>query len=133
MARNSGKVLNVSSTASLMAGPLQAVYFATKAYVTSFSNALAGELQNTKVTVTALLPGATETEFAKTGGLENTDLFKEAFSAESVAKDGYNGMMEGKLDVLSGLTFSQKMMMAAVPFLPKKVLLTQVMKLQEIH
>jgi short-subunit dehydrogenase len=66
--RNSGKILNVSSTASLMPGPLQAVYFASKAYVTSFSNAIAEELYDTNVTVTALLPGATDTEFAQTAG-----------------------------------------------------------------
>lgn len=133
VAKNSGKILNVSSTASLMAGPLQAVYFATKAYVTSFSNALAGELHDTNVTVTALLPGATETEFAKAGGLENTDLFKDAFSAESVAKDGYQGMLAGKLDVISGISFGQKLMMSAIPFTPKKVLLTQIRKMQEIN
>ena len=61
--RNSGKILNVSSTASLLPGPMQAVYYATKAYVTSFNNAISEELHDTDVTVTALLPGATETEF----------------------------------------------------------------------
>jgi len=58
-------ILNVSSTASLMPGPLQAVYYATKAYVTFFSNAIAEELHDTNITVTALLLGATETEFAR--------------------------------------------------------------------
>jgi len=130
--RNSGKILNVSSTASLMPGPLQAVYFATKAYVTSFSNALAGELHDTKVTVTALLPGATETEFAKVSGMDKTELFKNTFSARSVANDGYQGMLNGDLDVLSGLSFSQKMMMKAIPFTPKKILLGQVRQMQEI-
>lgn len=131
VARNSGKVLNVSSTASLMAGPLQAVYFATKAYVTSFSNAIAEELSDTKVTVTALLPGATATEFAKEANLADTDLFNKAFSAESVAKDGYEAMLAGKLDVISGLTFAQKMMMAFIPVTPKKVVLKQIRQLQE--
>lgn len=130
--RNSGKILNVSSTASLMAGPLQAVYFATKAYVTSFSNALAGELHNTKVTVTALLPGATETEFASTSGMDKTELFDNTYSARSVAEDGYNGMIAGKLDILSGLSFSQKIMMKAIPFTPKKLLLGQVRQMQEL-
>mgnify|MGYP000589443594 CR=1 FL=1 len=69
--KNSGKILNVSSTASLMAGPMQAVYFATKAYVTSFSNAIAEELHDTNVTVTALMPGATETDFGKTSASSN--------------------------------------------------------------
>ncbi|MDX1284022.1 MAG: SDR family oxidoreductase, partial [Draconibacterium sp.] len=70
--RNSGKILNVSSTASFMPGPLQAVYFATKAYVTYFSNAIAEELHDTKVTVTNLMPGATETEFAQVSGMDKT-------------------------------------------------------------
>ena len=65
VARNRGRVLNVSSTASLMPGPLQAVYYATKAYVTSFSQAVAEELSDTNVTVTVLMPKATRTQFAK--------------------------------------------------------------------
>lgn len=129
---NKGKILNTSSTASLMPGPLQAVYFATKAYVTSFSNAIAEELSDTNVTVTNLMPGATETEFAKVSGLENTDLFKKTVSAYSVALDGYNGMIKGKLDVVSGLTFGQKIMMSFIPFAPKKMVLKQVRGLQEI-
>lgn len=131
--RNRGKILNVSSTASLLPGPLQAVYYASKAYVTSFSNALAEELHDTKVTVTALLPGATETEFAKTSGMDKTDLFKKAFSARGVAEDGYKAMLNGKLNVISGLTFGQKMMMGSLPFMPKKMLLKQVRKMQEIN
>lgn len=130
--RNSGKILNVSSTASLMAGPLQAVYFATKAYVTSFSNAIAEELHDTEVTVTALLPGATDTGFAGTAGMENSELFKNMFSAESVAEDGYQGMLDGELDVLSGLTTPQKLMMKAIPMTPKKILLPQIRKMQEL-
>ena len=130
--RNKGKILNVSSTASLMPGPLQAVYFATKAYVTSFSNAIASELHDTKVTVTALMPGATETEFAKTGGLENTELFKSTFSAKKVAKAGYKGMMKGELDVITGVSFSQKMMLKYIPMTPKKLLMSQIRKMQEV-
>ncbi len=130
--RNSGKILNVSSTASLMPGPLQAVYFATKAYVTFFSNAIAEELHDTNVTSTALLPGATETEFAKTSGMDKTDLFKDTVSARSVAEDGYNGMLKGKLDVISGLKFSQKMMMSMIPFTPKKMILKQIRQIQEL-
>lgn len=130
--RNKGKILNVSSTASLMAGPLQAVYFATKAYVTSFSNAIAEELHDTNITVTALLPGATETEFAKTSGMDKTDLFKHTFSAHSVAKEGYQAMLDGKLDVIAGVTLGQKMMMNMIPLTPKKMLLKQIRNMQEI-
>ena len=129
--RNSGRILNVSSTASFMPGPLQAVYFATKAYVTYFSNALAEELHDTAVTVTNLMPGATETEFAKTSGMDKTNLFDNTFSAKSVAEDGYKGMLEGKLDVISGLSTSQKIMMKMIPFTPKRVILKQIRQMQE--
>jgi len=131
--RNSGKILNVSSTASLLPGPLQAVYFATKAYVTFFSNAIAEELYDTKITVTNLMPGATETEFAQTSGMDKTNLFEKSVSAYSVAKDGYEGMIKGKLDVISGLTFSQNLMMKSIPFTPKKMLLKQIRKMQEVN
>lgn len=129
--RNSGKILNVSSTASLMAGPMQAVYFATKAFVTSFSNAVAEELSDTNITVTNLMPGATETDFGKTSGMDKTDLFKDTASARSVARDGYNAMLAGDLDVMSGLTFPQKIMMKIIPVTPKKVLLSQIKKMQQ--
>lgn len=129
--RNSGKILNVSSTASLLPGPLQAVYYATKAYVTSFSNAINEELHDTNVTVTNLMPGATATEFGATSGMDKTELFTKTASARSVAEDGYNGMINGKLDVISGLTFSQSLMMKMVPFTPKIVLLKQVRTLQQ--
>lgn len=132
VARNNGKILNTSSTASLMAGPLQAVYFATKAYVTSLSNALTEELHDTKVTISNLMPGATESEFASTSGMEKTQLFDKTFSARSVALDGYRGMIAGKLDIIAGVTLSQKMMFSMIPMTPKKILLTQVRKMQEV-
>lgn len=130
--RNSGRILNVSSTASLMPGPLQAVYFATKAYVTSFSNAIAEELHDTNITVTNLMPGATETEFGKVSGMDKTEMFKNTASARSVALDGYNGMLKGKLDVISGLTTMQKIMIGSIPFSPKKMVLKMTRKMQEV-
>lgn len=133
VARNEGRILNVSSTAALVpAGPLQAVYFATKAYVTSFSNAIAEEVHDTNVTVTTLMPGATETEFAQTSGLEESELFSKTVTAFSVAEDGYNAMLKGKLDVISGLTTSQRLQIAAIPITPKKMLLKMMRKLQEV-
>jgi len=130
--RNEGRILNVSSTASLLPGPLQAVYFATKAYVTYFSNALAEELSDTNITVTALLPGATETEFGRVSGMDKTSMFQKTASARTVADDGYNGMLKGKLDVITGVTFAQRIMFAMVPFVPKKMLLKQVRQMQEV-
>jgi len=128
---NSGKILNVTSTASFMPGPLQAVYFATKAYAQSFTNAIAYELHDTKVTVTNLMPWATQTEFAKTWWLEDTPLFQEMVTARSVAQDGYDGMIAGKLDVISGLWFFQKLMMYILPFVPKNLVLKQVYDMQK--
>ena len=130
--RNNGRILNVSSTASLMPGPMQAVYFATKAYVTSFSNAIAQELSNTNVTVTNLMPGATETEFGKISGMDKTEMFKETASATIVALDGYNAMLKGKLNVISGLTTSQKILTGLLPFVPRKMVLKMVHKMQEV-
>ena len=133
VARNSGKILNTSSTASFMPGPLQAVYFATKAYVTFLGNAIAEELHETNVSITTLMPGATETEFAATSGMDKTNLFEKTVSARSVAEEGYQGMLDGKLDVVSGLTFGQNLMMKSIPFTPKKILLKQIRKMQAVN
>ena len=130
VARNSGCILNVSSTASLLPGPMKAVYYASKAFVTSFSNAIAEELHDTRVTVTALLPGATDTEFAARSGMDKTRLFDNPASARSVALDGYQAMMAGKLTVISGIPFGQRLALSLVPFTPKRVLLREVRKVQ---
>lgn len=130
--RNSGKILNVSSTASLMPGPLQAVYYATKAYVTSFSNAISEELSDTNITVTTLLPGATKTEFGKISGMDKTVLFDKTAPANSVALDGYNAMISGKLNKISGVPFMLRIMMALIPLSPKKMVLKQTRQMQEI-
>lgn len=129
--RNEGKILNVSSTASLMPGPLQAVYYATKAYVTSFSNALTEELRNTNVTVTNLMPGATDTEFGKVSGMENTPLFKEAMSPRNVAEKGYRAMEKRKMNIIAGVKPMLRIMMAFVPLTPKRITLAFTRKLQE--
>ncbi|MBZ4684095.1 MAG: isfD [Fusobacteriales bacterium] len=129
--KNSGKILNVSSTASLLPGPLQAVYYATKAFVTSFSNAISEELKNTNITVTNLMPGATNTGFGKVSGMDKTVLFNKTASARQVALAGYNGMLKGKRDIISGITFSQKIMFALLPFTPKKLKLFSVFKMQQ--
>lgn len=127
--RNSGKILNTSSTASLCPGPLQAVYYASKAYVTSFSNALSSELSETKVTVTALLPGATDTGFADTSGMDKTKLFNKTVTAESVARDGYDAMIKGKMDVISGLS---SMLVNIMKIMPKKIILKIIKKGQQV-
>lgn len=103
--RGSGKIMNVASTAGFQPGPLMAVYYATKAYVISFSEALANELADKGVTVTCLCPGATATDFASRAGNDNSRLFKQLrpMDAKTVALKGYRGMMAGKTLVIPGL------------------------------
>ncbi|WP_444888305.1 SDR family NAD(P)-dependent oxidoreductase [Microbulbifer sp. JMSA008] len=121
-ARNSGHILNVSSTASFIPGPLQAVYYASKAYVTSFSQALAEELNGTGVTVTALCPGAVATGFVAAGDLQGVDIWKNARSAESVARCGYQAMERGDL-VAFNETRLKLFLNWIMPLLPRKMLL----------
>ncbi|MCK0119170.1 SDR family oxidoreductase [Loktanella sp. F6476L] len=125
-----GKILNVSSTASYMAGPLQATYFATKAYVSSFSMALDEELRDKGVTVTALEPGYVETEFATSANLEDTPLTKSGATPRSVAKYGYDAMRRGELRAINDgkLRF---MLNWVFPWLPNRMKLKQVRKMQE--
>ena len=128
--RGAGRILNVSSTASYMPGPLQATYFATKAYVSSFSKALAEELRDTGVTVTALEPGGVETEFFETANLTGTKLGGDKATAASVAKVGYDAMMDGKYNVINEgkLSFMINWLM---PFMPTKMKLKMIRDMQE--
>ena len=101
--RGSGRIMNVASTAGFQPGPLLAVYYATKAYVISFSEAIANELHGSGVTVTCFCPGATHTGFAQRAGIDKSRLFKfGAMSAEKVALDGYRAVMEGRGLAISG-------------------------------
>lgn len=103
--RGSGRIMNVASTAGFQPGPLMAVYYATKAYVISFSEALANELADKGITVTCLCPGATETGFASRAGNDKSRLFKQLapMDAKTVALKGYRGLMAGKTLVIPGL------------------------------
>lgn len=120
--RNEGQILNASSTASFMPGPLQAVYYATKAYVTSFTQAIAEELADCNVTATALCPGTVATGFVAAGDLEGIDAWKNAKSPESVAQCGYAAMEKGQLVAFNegGLKF---MLNWIIPLLPRKTVL----------
>ena len=122
VARKRGRILNVASTAAFLPGPLQAVYYATKAFVLSFSQAIAEELRDENITVTALCPGPVATEFTTVGDLEGVDTFKNAASPTSVAKVGYDAMIKGKLVVINDWKLSL-MLNWIVPFVPRGTLL----------
>lgn len=133
--RKSGKILNVASSAAFApGGPLQAIYYATKAFIVSFSQGLAGELIGTGVTSTALCPGATATEFEKVSGLDKTKLFttEKVFTAEQVAKDGYQAMLSGKLVKMSALTPMNKLALKNMNLFPTKRILEQIKMRQEV-
>jgi short-subunit dehydrogenase len=118
--RHSGRILNVASTAAFQPGPLMAVYYATKAYVLSFSEALANELRSSGITVTCLCPGPTQTGFQERADLQNSRLVKLGMmSAKAVALDGYRGMLAGKPIVISGL--HNWLLAEAVRFAPRKL------------
>jgi uncharacterized protein len=128
--RRYGRILNLGSTASFEPGPLMAVYYASKAYVLSFSEALANELRGTGVTVTALAPGPTRTGFQKRGDLEDSRLAQgQIADAQSVALAGYRGLMAGKTIVIPG--FSNKLIPWVVRVSPRGVVTRVVRRMQE--
>ncbi|MGG1400695.1 SDR family oxidoreductase [Bacillus salipaludis] len=100
--QNKARILNVASTAAFQPGPLMAVYYATKAYVLSFSEALVEELKGSSVTVTTLCPGATKTNFGSVASVEGTKMFSRAMSSKIVAQQGYQAMMHGKRVIITG-------------------------------
>src|SRR5208282_5072060 len=128
--RKSGRILNVASTAAFQPGPLMAVYYATKAYVLHFSEAIANELQGTGVTVTCLCPGPTATEFQKRANIAGIRLTRYGcMDARTVAEDGYRAMMAGKPLVISG--FRNWLVAQSVRFSPRRMVTAIARKTQE--
>jgi len=128
--RKEGRILNVASTAGFAIGPLMAVYYASKAYVISFSEALANELEGTGVTVTTLCPGPTRTGLQQRGGMGDSRLFQgQIADAGSVALAGYRGLMAGKTEVIPG--FRNKLIPLVVRLSPRRVMARVVRRAQE--
>lgn len=115
--RGHGRILNLGSTGSFFPGALNAVYCATKAYVLSFSQALAAETHGQNITVTALCPGATETDFVQRAGMQSVRLFRRTMTAEKVAQVGYRALMRGKRMTVPGW-MNKLMTYALPPFVP---------------
>lgn len=102
VARNDGKVLQLASLVSITPFPLQAVYAATKSYIWNFTQSLVNELKDTNVTITALMPNATDTDFFNKAGAADTLATEMLDDAAMVAKDGYEALMAGKPKVVPG-------------------------------
>ena len=130
LARRRGYVCNVASTAAFQPGPLMAVYYASKAYVLSLSEALANECEGTGVTVSALCPGPTETGFVAAAGMQESKLFdRGAMTARAVAEAGYRGLLAGKTIVIPGAR--NALVARVVGMMPRKLVTKVVRGIQE--
>jgi len=125
-----GRILNVASTAGFQPGPLMSVYYASKAFVVSFSEALANEVRGTGVTVSCLCPGPTETNFQANARMERSKLFERAMhDAATVARVGYVGMLQGKPLIVPG--FRNKLLLEVVRIAPRRLVPRVVRAMQE--
>jgi hypothetical protein len=130
LARGRGYVMNVASTAAFQPGPLMAVYYASKAYVLSFSEALSNECEGTGVRVSALCPGPTETGFVAAAGMGDSKLFDRAtMDARTVAVAGYRGLLAGKPVVIPG--FRNSLLARSIGFFPRGLVTKVVRGIQE--
>jgi len=125
-----GKILNLSSIASKVPGPWQSVYHGTKAFVQSFSESIRHEMKDRGVTITALLPGATDTDFFNKAEMLDSKIVQGNLAdAATVAKDGYDALMSGDDKVVSGFMNKLQTSMAAIT--PEPMLAAQMEKQQE--
>ncbi|MEJ7736466.1 MAG: SDR family oxidoreductase [Chitinophagaceae bacterium] len=132
VARNEGKILQVASIVSEVPSPLQSVYGGTKAFVLSFTQALINELKDTDVTLTALQPGATDTDFFAKAGAQNSKIVEDKSKMSDpadVAKDGYEALMKGDDKVVSGMKNKLQSVMSNV--MPDSMLADQIRKQSE--
>jgi uncharacterized protein len=128
--RNQGRILITGSIAGFMPGSFQAVYNGTKAFIDSFSWALRNELKDTSITVTCLMPGATDTEFFDRAGMSDTKVGAgEKMDANEVAKIGFKAMLDGEGDVVAG--WKNKLQAAMASVTPASVLAEQHRKMAE--
>jgi short-subunit dehydrogenase len=131
IAAGGGKVMNVASTAAFQPGPLMAIYYATKAFVLSFSEAIGNELEGTGVIVSTLCPGPTTSDFQERAQMQKSGLVKgrKMMDARTVAEAGYRGLMAGKTVVIPGL--ANKLMAQSIRFSPRSMVTKVVRRIQE--
>ncbi|MGL4608742.1 MAG: SDR family NAD(P)-dependent oxidoreductase [Trueperaceae bacterium] len=134
VARRNGKILNIASTAAFQPGPLMAVYYATKAYVLSFSEALANEMEGTGVTVTVLCPGPTESGFQERAAMQESKLIQKGgiakmMTSKEVAEQGYQATKRGQVTVIPG--FANQFGTALPRLLPRKAVTRIVRGMQD--
>lgn len=128
--RNEGKILQLASIASELPGPWQAVYHATKAYVLQLTESLIPELKDTNVTITALQPGATDTDFFNKAEMQDSKILDSKLSDPAkVAKDGYQALMKGDDKLVSGL--KNKVMVGMSNVIPESMVAEQMNKMQQ--
>jgi short-subunit dehydrogenase len=129
--RSSGRIMNLSSIASKLPGPWQSVYHATKAFVQSFTESVRSEVDGTGVTITALLPGATATDFFNKADMTESKIVQsgELDDAAQVAKDGYKALMNGEDMVISGM--KNKVQVAVANITPDARVADKMKKQQE--
>ncbi len=129
--RGNGKIMNVASTAAFQSGPTMAVYYATKAYVLSFSEAVNNEVSNTGVTITTLCPGATESGFQAAAAMEESNLVKgrKLPTSKEVAEYGYSAMLKGKTVAIHGML--NYLMANSVRFAPRALVVKLTRKIQD--
>lgn len=129
--RGQGKIMNVASTAAFQSGPTMSVYYATKAYVLSFSEAVDNEVRDKGVSITTLCPGATESGFQAAAAMEDSNLVKgkKLPTSKAVAEYGYAAMLKGKTVAIHG--FMNWIMANSVRFIPRSIVVKVTRKMQD--
>jgi short-subunit dehydrogenase len=113
-----------------MPGPLQAIYYASKSYVSSLTNAISEELKGTGVSITNIMPGPTKSNFGARSGMDKTIIFKKTASSKEVAAKTYESMLRGRRNSYAGVGLFEKIVLYTIPLLPKSLVLRVTKKLQ---
>ena len=131
VSRNNGTIINVASTAAFQPGPLMSVYYASKSFVLSFTEAIRNEVRDTNVNISVLCPGPTDTEFEKSASLEESSLFTKlkVMKPEKVAIIGYKGVNRNKSVIIPGIL--NNILITFNKIIPRALVINIVRKLQE--